>query len=48
MTIWNIIALVIGGICTLACLALAVLGAMVFIVVMGYVKEDYNKRGPGI
>lgn len=42
MTVWNIIALVIGGICTLVCLALAVFGAMVFISVMVQAKEMYK------
>lgn len=46
MTIWNIIALIIGGICGLACLALAVFGALVFVAVMLKAKEDYKNWDP--
>lgn len=43
MTIWNIIALIIGGVACLFCLALAIFGAMVFIGVMQWVKDEADE-----
>lgn len=43
MTIGNIIALILGGLAVLVCLALAIFGAMVFIGAMQWVKDEADE-----
>lgn len=42
MTVWNIIALVIGGIVALACLALACFGLGVVILLCSEARKEYE------
>lgn len=43
MSVWSVIALVIGGIAALACLLLAAFGAGVVILLCASAKEEYSE-----
>lgn len=43
MSAWSIIALIIGGIAALFCLALAIFGALVLFAILWSTKKEYEE-----